>query len=274
MEGVESVTQLDDTHLHWVAEIGGVRREWDAEITEQHPDERVAWTSTDGTSNAGVVTFHRLDDDDDPGHAPARLRARGLVEKAGDALGFVARRAGRPGAVQGVRSRPGGAVEPALAGRRRRRAERADDDRGGDPSGDREAHRRPDGVDDATVAACGKVERGARVGRAGAGPPVRLPPDDGPRRLHARTRPSTQLGEAGHDRAGRLRQRRDRPQRARRAMDVPDGRGVRRRLLRRCTPRRRIRDDSWRSAARLRGRAQGAARTRGRPGHEARPPAR
>src|SRR5438128_1761474 len=62
MKGVESVQQLDDTHLHWVAEIAGVRREWDAEITEQVPDQRIAWKATDGTGNAGVVTFHRLDD--------------------------------------------------------------------------------------------------------------------------------------------------------------------------------------------------------------------
>ena len=61
MEGVESVTQIDDTHMRWVAEIGGARREWDAEITEQHPDHLVAWRSTDGKTNAGVVTFHRLD---------------------------------------------------------------------------------------------------------------------------------------------------------------------------------------------------------------------
>src|SRR5215210_1814149 len=63
MEGVEAVTQLDDTHLHWVADIAGVRREWDAEITEQHPDERVAWRASNGTENAGVVTFHRLSDE-------------------------------------------------------------------------------------------------------------------------------------------------------------------------------------------------------------------
>ena len=62
MEGVESIRQLDDTHLHWTAEIAGARREWDAEITEQRPDERVAWRSTSGTTNAGVVTFHRLDE--------------------------------------------------------------------------------------------------------------------------------------------------------------------------------------------------------------------
>ena len=61
MGGVESITQTSDTRTHWVTSIGGVRREFDAEITEQHPDERVAWKSTDGESHAGVVTFHRLD---------------------------------------------------------------------------------------------------------------------------------------------------------------------------------------------------------------------
>lgn len=92
MEGVESVTQVDDTHLHWVAEIAGVRREWDAVVTEQHPDERVAWTSTTGTTNGGVVTFHKLD--------PARtkvmlqldLEPEGVAEKAGDVLGIIRRR--------------------------------------------------------------------------------------------------------------------------------------------------------------------------------------
>ena len=63
MEGVKSVKQIDDTHLHWVAEVGGNEEEWDAAITEQRPDERVAWKSTSGAENAGVVTFHRLDDD-------------------------------------------------------------------------------------------------------------------------------------------------------------------------------------------------------------------
>ena len=103
MEGVESISQLDDTHLHWVAEIAGVRREWDAEITEQTPDERVAWRATDGADNAGVVTFHRHRRAPHPGDAPARLRAGGLVEKVGDKLGFVRRRAvGRPRPLQGV----------------------------------------------------------------------------------------------------------------------------------------------------------------------------
>jgi uncharacterized membrane protein len=58
---VEEVTQQDDTHTHWRVKIAGAEREFDAEITEQHPDERVAWNSTSGDVNhAGVVTFHRL----------------------------------------------------------------------------------------------------------------------------------------------------------------------------------------------------------------------
>ena len=93
MEGVESVTQVDDTHLHWIAEIGGVRREWDAVVTEQHPDERVAWTSTTGTSNAGAVTFHRLDDERTKVMLQLDVEPEGFVEHAADALGVIRRRA-------------------------------------------------------------------------------------------------------------------------------------------------------------------------------------
>jgi uncharacterized membrane protein len=93
MEGVESVRQSDDRHLHWVAEIGGVRREWDAEITEQHPDERVAWRATSGTQNAGAVTFHRLDADRTKIMLQLEVDPEGFVEQAGDRLGFVSRRA-------------------------------------------------------------------------------------------------------------------------------------------------------------------------------------
>ncbi len=93
MEGVEAVTQIDDTHLHWVAEIAGVRREWDATITEQHPDERVAWTSTSGTKNAGVVTFHRLSEDRTRVMLQLDVDPEGFAETVGDKLGFVKRRA-------------------------------------------------------------------------------------------------------------------------------------------------------------------------------------
>ena len=93
MEGVESVTQLDDTHLHWIAEFGGARREWDAVVTEQHPDERVAWTSTSGTSNAGVVTFHRLADTKTRVMLQLDIDPDGFVEQVGDKFGFIRRRA-------------------------------------------------------------------------------------------------------------------------------------------------------------------------------------
>jgi uncharacterized membrane protein len=89
MEGVESVEQVDDTHLHWVAEIAGVRREWDAEITEQRPDERVAWRATDGADNAGVVTFHRIDDGTSKVMLQLDFDPEGFVEQAGDKLGIV-----------------------------------------------------------------------------------------------------------------------------------------------------------------------------------------
>ncbi len=93
MEGVESVHQLDDTHLHWVATIAGVRREWDSEITEQVPDQRIAWRATDGAVNAGVVTFHKLDDWVTRVALQLDVGPEGLVDKAGDKLGFVRRRA-------------------------------------------------------------------------------------------------------------------------------------------------------------------------------------
>jgi uncharacterized membrane protein len=92
MEGVESVKQTDDTHLHWVAEIGGAELQWDAEITEQHPDERVAWRSTSGPQNAGVVTFHRLDDNTTRVTLQMDAEPEGVVESVGTALGFLDRR--------------------------------------------------------------------------------------------------------------------------------------------------------------------------------------
>ena len=81
--------QLDDTHVHWHAEIWGKDKEWDAEITEQHPEERIAWASTSGEAkHAGVVTFHRLDDAKTRVMIQIDWEPEGLVEKAGAALGF------------------------------------------------------------------------------------------------------------------------------------------------------------------------------------------
>ena len=86
MSGVESITQLTDTQLHWKVAIAGVEREFDAEITEQSQDERVAWKSTDGESHAGVVTFHRLDDDRTRVALQLDWQPKGLLEQAGALL--------------------------------------------------------------------------------------------------------------------------------------------------------------------------------------------
>ncbi|MFN2642633.1 MAG: SRPBCC family protein [Actinomycetota bacterium] len=92
MEGVESVQQLDDKRLHWVAEVAGLRREWDAEITEQRPDERIAWTSREGAKNAGVVTFHHLDPQRTRVMLQMEYEPEGVADKIGDTLGFLTRR--------------------------------------------------------------------------------------------------------------------------------------------------------------------------------------
>ena len=92
MEGVESVQQLDDTHLLWSAEIAGKKEEWRAEITEQHPDHRVAWKSTEGRGNAGVVTFHQIDESTSRVAVQMDWDPDGVVETAGAAIGVDNRR--------------------------------------------------------------------------------------------------------------------------------------------------------------------------------------
>lgn len=89
MQGVKEVRQLDDTRLHWVADIAGRTREWEAKITEQRPDERIAWTAVDGAHNSGVVTFHRLSDSRSRVMLQLEYDPDNIVERAGDALGAV-----------------------------------------------------------------------------------------------------------------------------------------------------------------------------------------
>lgn len=89
MSGVEQVHQISDTKTHWKTNVAGVQREFDAEITEQHPDERVAWRTVDGLHHAGVVTFHRLDDRHTRVTLQMEFEPEGLAEKAGAALGVV-----------------------------------------------------------------------------------------------------------------------------------------------------------------------------------------
>jgi uncharacterized membrane protein len=88
LDFVESITQTDDTHTHWKVKIGGAEREFDAVITEQHADERVAWNSIGGEENhAGVVTFHKLSDDTSRVTVQIDWEPTGLLEKVGAVLG-------------------------------------------------------------------------------------------------------------------------------------------------------------------------------------------
>jgi uncharacterized membrane protein len=88
MEGIEAVQQSDDRHLHWKATIAGKTEEWDAEITEQVPDQRIAWQSTTGASNAGTVSFHYLDPNTTSVTLKIAYEPDGAIEKIGSALGF------------------------------------------------------------------------------------------------------------------------------------------------------------------------------------------
>jgi uncharacterized membrane protein len=89
LSDVESVTQVNDTLTEWKVKVGGVEREFEAQITEQHPDERVAWNSTGGqVDHAGVITFHRLEQDVTRLTVQLDWEATGLLEHLGAALGI------------------------------------------------------------------------------------------------------------------------------------------------------------------------------------------
>ena len=92
MEGVEQVKQINDKRLHWKANIAGKEEEWDAEITEQIPDQRIAWTSRGGAMNAGLVTFHSLSVAKSKLTLQMEYVPSGAIEEAGDAMGLVSRR--------------------------------------------------------------------------------------------------------------------------------------------------------------------------------------
>jgi uncharacterized membrane protein len=89
MDSVREVRQVDDTHLHWRADVAGKEEEWDSEITEQIPDKRIAWRSTSGVKNAGVVTFHKINDSTTRIALQMDYDPQSMDEKVGDALGLV-----------------------------------------------------------------------------------------------------------------------------------------------------------------------------------------
>uniref|UniRef100_A0A7L6BAE9 SRPBCC family protein n=1 Tax=Micromonospora robiginosa TaxID=2749844 RepID=A0A7L6BAE9_9ACTN len=93
MGGVREVRQLDDRRMHWVAEIAGVQREWDATIVEQVPDRTVAWAATAGTPNAGMVRFAPIDAHRTQVQLLLEYEPEGLVEQAGEKLNLVDRQA-------------------------------------------------------------------------------------------------------------------------------------------------------------------------------------
>lgn len=93
MEGVEEVRQLDDRHNHWTTKIGGVRREFDTEIVDQLPDDRITWRSVGGdTEQRGSVRFERLDDTHTRVELTMDVEPSGMAEKGADALGIIDRR--------------------------------------------------------------------------------------------------------------------------------------------------------------------------------------
>lgn len=92
MEGVEEVRRLDDRHLHWCAEIAGMRKEWDAEITQDIPNQHIAWRSTAGTENSGEVSFVPLNDGSTRVHVRMEYETEGVVESVGDVAGVLKRK--------------------------------------------------------------------------------------------------------------------------------------------------------------------------------------
>ena len=92
MQGVKEVQQLDDRHLRWKAEIGGKEKEWNAEITEQIPDQHIAWMSVGGAWAGGSVTFFPVSDQTSKVMLRLEYEPQGIVENIGDAAGVVSRR--------------------------------------------------------------------------------------------------------------------------------------------------------------------------------------
>jgi uncharacterized membrane protein len=91
MNGVREVHQIDDTRMVWHAEIGGQKRSWEAEITEQIPDKRIAWRNRTSAKNAGVVTFHYVSDTETRVMLQMDYETEGVLESVGDAVGFMSR---------------------------------------------------------------------------------------------------------------------------------------------------------------------------------------
>lgn len=93
MKSVQQIRQINEKRLSWRAMIGGEEKEWEVEISEQIPDKRIAWHSTTGVRNAGVVTFHKLSDSTTRIMLQMDYQPEGVLEQVGDALGVVKKEA-------------------------------------------------------------------------------------------------------------------------------------------------------------------------------------
>lgn len=89
MGGVEKVTQLGDDRLEWVAEMGGVRRQWIAKVLEQVPDRKVAWAAVEGATNAGAVTFAEVGPTQTEVHLTMEFEPEGFLETMADMLHII-----------------------------------------------------------------------------------------------------------------------------------------------------------------------------------------
>jgi uncharacterized membrane protein len=92
MDGVKEVVQLDEKTLRWRASVGGKEQEWEAQITEQTPDQVIAWRSTTGDPNAGTVRFEPAEDGKTRIALEISYEPNDAAEKIGDALGILERR--------------------------------------------------------------------------------------------------------------------------------------------------------------------------------------
>lgn len=92
MEGVEQVRQVDDKHVYWRASIGGKQKEWHSVITEQIPDQLIAWTTQEGAKNRGRITFTRIADDKSKLDLRLEYEPVGAIEHTGDVMGVVSGR--------------------------------------------------------------------------------------------------------------------------------------------------------------------------------------
>jgi uncharacterized membrane protein len=93
MRNVKDLRQIDDTHMEWDVSISGISRSFVTEITEQTPDQRIAWTTLEGPHQSGVVTFHALSDTTSRVTLQMDMDSEGFLEKVADWGGYVSDRA-------------------------------------------------------------------------------------------------------------------------------------------------------------------------------------